>query len=396
MRPLRVAYVIRDFRLGGGTENHLVQLFERLDRTRFRPSLHCLWRRGELIGRVESLGVPVFECGLSGSLLSPATALAVVRLARLFRRERVDIVHTFLPRGEFVGSLAARLARVPVLLCGKRGCHYRRGAEAVGCRVANYLADVVVANARAVRDFVSADENCPLEKIVVIENGVDTRRFAPVEDARPFKARLGLDPERPVVGTVTRARVRKGYEEFLRAAAEVARSRPEVQVVVVGQDTKEKVPWALVRELDLERRLFLLGTRTDMPEVLAAFDIFVLSSHDEGMSNAIMEAMAAGKPVVATNVGGAPELIEEGVSGLLVPPREVPPLAAAILRVLENPDLASRLGRAARHAMERGFSLERMVERVERLYETLWEAKAVSRKLEVAALVARLEQRSES
>jgi len=352
-----------------------MQLFRHLDRSRFEPRLYCLNGAGELIDQVRALGIEVFNGHIHGSLISPAVAAGIVRFARAFRRDRIDVVHTFLPRGELVGAVAGWLARVPVVVCSKRGCHYRHGTEAIGVRIANRLADRVLANARAVQDFVAADEGCRQEKMVVIENGIETRRFVPVTDPRPYRTRLGLNPDTPVVGTITRARVRKGYEEFLRATAEVRRTRPDTQVVVVGEKTREEAPHQLIAELGLTDHLHLLGLRTDIPDVLAAFDIFVLSSHDEGMSNAIMEAMAVGKPVVATDVGGTAEMVEAGASGLLVPPREVAPLADAIGALLDNPVRAARMGSRGRQIIEERFSLEVMVSRVQSLYETLWATK---------------------
>jgi len=353
-----------------------MQLFERLDRGEFEPFLYLLRDHGELVERVRALGVPVASGGVDGSLLSPAIVPCIARFARLFRHQRLDVVHTFLPRGEFVGSVAARIAGVPVLICSKRGCHHRRGAEAIAARISNHLADRVLVNARAVGEFVVTDESCPKEKIAVIENGIDIARFRPVEESSPFKARLGLAPDRPVVGTVTRARVRKGYEEFLRAAAQVRQHRPDLQVVVVGQDTREQAPRELVERLGLGPALHLLGLRTDIPDVLAAMDIFVLSSHDEGMSNAVLEAMAAGKAIVATEVGGTPEMIRSGETGLLVPPRQVGPLADAIASLLDNRDRAAEMGKRARRVAEEKFSLDIMVRRNESLYRDLCAAKA--------------------
>lgn len=374
-RPLRLAYVIRDLRFGGGTENHLMQLFAHLDRRRFEPSLYLLRDHGELVERVRALDVPVHAGRMEGSLLSPALLPCIADFARSFRKREIDVVHTYLPRGELVGSVAARLARVPIVLCSKRGCHHRRGAEAAGCRVSNKLADRVLANAVAVKEFVADDEACPREKIVVIENGVDAVRFAPVADRRRFKDKLGLDPDAPVVGSITRARVRKGYEEFLCATAEVKRAHPRLQVIVVGQDTIEQAPRDLIATLGFGDDLHLLGLRNDIPDVLAAMDVFVLSSHDEGMSNAIMEAMSAGRPIVATDVGGAPEMIADGESGLLVPPKVVEPLAAAIRRFVDDPDAAEKMGQAARRTVEERYSIEVMVERYASLYESLWQAR---------------------
>ena len=304
---------------------------------------------------------------------------ALARLAALMRRERFDVVHNYLLRANVVGSIAARVARVPVVLGSKRGCHERRGLELIGARLSNRLADCVTANAEAVREFVHENESCPREKMTVIPSGIDTERFRPLAGAREdYKSRLGLDPARPVVGIVTRMRVRKGVEEFLRAMAMVCERHPDVQTVVVGEVGLDPELEGLVQETGLAGRLHLLGRRSDMPEVFSAFDVFVLSSHDEGMSNAILEAMAMEKPVVATDVGGTGEVVEHGRSGLLVPARDPRPLAAAIGDVLAAPERARAMGRVGRETVERRFSARSMVRQMEDLYVRLLQARGRS------------------
>jgi glycosyltransferase involved in cell wall biosynthesis len=164
--------------------------------------------------------------------------------------------------------------------------------------------------------------------------------------------------------------------------------RPDVQFVVVGQDTREQAPQDLIAALGIGDRLHLLGLRQDVPDVLAAFDVFVLSSHDEGMSNAIMEAMSVGKPVVATDVGGGSEMVSRGVTGLLVPPKVVAPLAEAILQILNTPELGAQMGRHARRVVDERFAVEVMVHRTEEVYETLWSAKVGHTQRRAAAQVA--------
>src|SRR5262249_18966084 len=162
--------------------------------------------------------------------------------------------------------------------------------------------------------------------------------------AAPFKARLGLAEDRRVVGIVTRMRVRKGVEEFIRAIGTVRAAHPRVHAVIVGEVSLDDTLQALVAELDLRDHLTLLGRRSDMPEVFSAFEVFVLSSHDEGMSNAILEAMAMEKPVVATDVGDTGEVVRHGHSGLLVPPKDPHPLAVAISTLLSQPARAADIG----------------------------------------------------
>jgi glycosyltransferase involved in cell wall biosynthesis len=377
MRKIRLAYVIKSMAIGG-SQTHLTQVLRLLDRERFAPILYCLTGEGLLLEAVRGLDIPVVDGGGHHGFKGYWGVAAVLRLARFLRHERADVVHNYLLRANAVGSIAARLARVPVVLCSKRGCHERRGLELALAQMGNWLADRVTVNAEAVREFVHANERCPKEKMVVIPSGVDTDRFRPLaEDG--FKARLGLPQEHLIVGIVTRMRVRKGIEEFIRAMGRVRETHPQAHGVIVGEVDLDEHLQGLVRTLGLDGHLSLLGRRSDMPEVLSAFDLFVLSSHDEGMSNAILEAMAMEKPVVATDVGGTGEVVRQGHTGLLVPPKDPEALAVAIGEVLAQPARAREMGRLGRQIVEDGFSAHAMVRQMEHLYLDLAAQRGLAR-----------------
>jgi glycosyltransferase involved in cell wall biosynthesis len=225
-------------------------------------------------------------------------------------------------------------------------------------------------NASAVRDFVHANEGCPLDKMTVIPSGVDTGRFKPLPSG-DFKARIGVPADHTVVGVVTRMRVRKGVDEFIRAIGKLRRTRPDVHGVIVGEVDLDSELESLVRSLDLTEHLTLLGRRNDMPEVLSAFDMFVLCSHDEGMSNAILEAMAMEKAVVATDVGGTCEVVRHGHTGLLVPAKNIDALAQAIEEVLARPNRMREMGRLGRQVVVDEFSAQSMVRQMQELYVEL-------------------------
>lgn len=368
----RVLYTVNRMDVGG-SQTHLLQVLRLLDRDHFEPLLCCLTGRGALLDAARETGARVFSAGLGG-FKSPRAVAALGRLATTMRRERIDIVHNYLLRANVLGTLAARAARVPLVLTSKRGCHERHGWEMVGARLSNRLADCVTTNAQAVREFVHAHEGCPTEKMVVIPSGIDTDRFAPRPPA-DYRGALGIPGDGPLVGIVTRMRVRKGVEEFLRAMALVRRTRPDARAVLVGVPALEPELEALVAHEGLGDHLHLLAPRGDMPEVLSAFDLFVLSSHGEGMSNAILEAMAMEKPVVATAVGGTGEVVRENVSGHLVPPRDPAPLAEAILRVLAAPERGRAMGRRGRATVVERFSSRAMVRQMETLYMQLLTAR---------------------
>ena len=376
MPKIRIVYTIKSMEVGG-SQTHLLQVLRLLDRRRFDPVLYCLTGEGVLQENVRALDVPVIDGGARSGFKGRQSLAAILRLARYLRRERADVVHNYLLRANAVGSVAARLAGIPVVLCSKRGCHERRGLELAGAKLGNWLADRVTANADAVREFVHDNEGCPLRKFVVIPSGVDTERFRPTP-GDDYKTRLGLPPHAPVVGIVTRMRVRKGVEEFLRAMIQVGERHPMVQTVIVGEVELDPDLRQLVTKSGMDDGLHLLGRRSDMPEVLSAFDVFVLSSHDEGMSNAILEAMAMEKPVVATDVGGTGEVIRDGQSGLLVPPKDSAALAVAINEMLVAPERAREMGRLGRRIVRDGFSAQTMVRQMEELYLQLLHERGVA------------------
>jgi glycosyltransferase involved in cell wall biosynthesis len=375
MQRIKTLYTVA-FMEVGGSQTHLLQVLQLIDRDRFEPMLCCLTGQGALLDAARDTGVPVFDGGMRSGFQPHQTLLAAHRLASLLRRERVEVVHNYLLRANIVGTIAARLARVPAVLASKRGCHERRGIELVGAKLSNWLADRVTANAEAVRDFVYDNEGCPKDKMVVIPSGVDTDRFRPLP-ATDYKTRLGLCPDRPVIGVVTRMRVRKGVEEFLRAM-ELGRERcPGAQAAVAGEVTLDEELQRLVDGSGLGKDLHLLGRRSDMPEVLSAFDVFVLSSHDEGMSNAILEAMSMELPVVATDVGGTAEVVRHGKSGLLVPPKDPLLLAQAMMEVLGDPSRSRAMGRLGRQIVVDAFSARSMVRQMETLYISLLRERGV-------------------
>lgn len=368
-KPLRIAFVINEM-VVGGTQTHLRQVLRLLDRENFDPLLVCLSGRGVLLEDVRALGVPVFCPGATLGFQGLNLAKRVIALARLLRQQRVEIVHNYLLRANLVGSLAARLARVPVVVCSTRGCHELHGGQLLGAKIGNALADKVMVNAVAVREFVHQHEGCPREKMFVVPSGIDTQRFSPLPSGR-FKERLGIPEDRVVVGTVTRQRVRKGVEEFVRAVAEVGRNDARVHGLIVGEVQEASELGVLVQQLGMEEKLTLAGRRADMPEVYSAMDIYVLSSHDEGMSNALLEAMAMEKPVIATDVGGTGEVVDDGSTGILVPPRDWLALASALRALVANPAIWREFGRRGRAKVEQCFSASAMVRHMEQVYTAL-------------------------
>jgi len=375
--PTAVAYVIPRMSIGGA-QTHLLHVLRLLDRRRFAPLLCCLAtdRDGavHLLDRVRDVGVPILDARVAdtaNSLARPHSLLQMARIAGELRRRRVRIVHSYLFPANWFGTLTARLARIPVAVVSKRSMDvYPRARDRWACRLVNRLADRVTAVAGAVRDHVHAAEGCPLEKIVVIPNGIEVP-VDPTPAPADAASALGVGRDDKVMGTITRLVWKRGHEELLQAAAIVRRAEPSAKLVVVGDGPLRSTLEDRARALGLDGGVRFLGAVPGAARLLPRVDVFVLSSVLEGMSNALLEAMASGRPVVATRVGGNPELIVDGETGLLVPPKDAEALAQAVIRLLRDPALARRFGEAARRRVESEFSLSTMVGRMEQLYEDL-------------------------
>ena len=361
----------------GGSERQLVQLATGLDRTAFDPLVVCLSKGGPLERDLADGGVPVKIVGLRSLRQVWHSPISLGRLVRLVARERPTIVHGFLFWAYVLGAYAARLVGVPIVVASRRSLGiYKEGkAHYLALeRLANRMTDIVVANSEAVRRDVIRQEGLAGEKVAVIHNGVELDPAALTP--HPDRASIGVDAESPLVGVLANLIPYKGHDHFLIAWQIVVRRFPNAVALLIGEGPARRDIERRISELGLGRSVRLLGTRDDARAVLSLLDLVVHPSQQEGFSNAILEAMAAGKPVVATNVGGNPEAVVEGVTGLLVSEGDPDGLAAAVIRLLEAPALREAFGAAGRDRVSRNFSVRATIERYERLYRDLVRAKS--------------------
>jgi glycosyltransferase involved in cell wall biosynthesis len=347
----------------GGTETQLLALIRALDRTRVRPFLCLLRGRRPGSRDLEPEDCPVLRLDV-GSLLHPSALSKARRLAQFLRRARIDVLQTYFADSTYFGVLVGRLAGVPHVVRTRNNLGYWITPlhRWLG-RLFRRLAHFTLTNCEAGRQAVITHDGAEPGSVVVLENGVDLERFAAVP---PLAARPG-----PVhVGVVANLRPVKGLDVFVRAAARVAR-RPGVTFEVAGDGPMRPELEQLVTGLGLGGRLRLPGIMADVPGFLGRADVAVLCSRSEGMSNALLEYMAAGRAIVATRVGASERLIEDGVHGLLVPPGDEAALAAAVGRLADDAGLRVRLGAAARRRAEDDYSRQAMVRRFERFYQAL-------------------------
>ena len=368
---IRILYVIGTLERGGA-EGQLVEMATRLDPTRFAVEVCCLLSAGPHAAALEGAGIPVRVVGFRRLLRrSPVRGMGdFMRLVSAIRAARPDIVHGFLFWAYVLGAFAARVAGVGVVVSSRRSLgNFKKGRRIHLAleRIANMMTTLVIANSHAVKADAISQEGLPERKVMVIHNGVDLGRLAETPPARD----LNIPDGALVVSVIANFIAYKGYRYFFDAWERVVRERPTAVCLQIGEGP-ERAQWERrTEEAGLSGSVRFLGSRGDVPAILAATDLVVHPSLEEGFSNAILEAMAAGKPVVATSVGGNVEAVQNGVTGLLVEPRNADQLAAAMSRLLDDPALRSVMGVAARRRVEARFEMDHMIKSYESVYERL-------------------------
>jgi glycosyltransferase involved in cell wall biosynthesis len=368
VRP-RVLHLITSFEIGG-TERQAVELLKRLDGERYDVRLAVLRNEGPFYTEIEARFPDVPEFPLT-SFYDANAVKQLGRLRRLMLRDRIDILHAHDFYSSFIGAAAARLSGVRVIACQRHLKLSDRRAHKWGTRMIHRLAHRILVNSEAIRDHIIEHDSAPPGKIVVIRNGV-----VPVSRANSHDEvcrELGLDAGTTLVGIVARLQAVKGHRFFIEAAARVLRSRTDTHFVLVGDGPLRTEIENQAAALGITDHVHLLGDRADVSRLVAAFDLVALASLHEGLPNAVMEAMSAGVPVVATSVGGTKELIADGETGYLAPPSDSAALADRIQFALGDEVHREEIVSAARRRITSAFSIERMVESVETLYQELTE-----------------------
>ncbi len=311
---------------------------------------------------------------------------AVGDLVRLMRRHRPDMVITRGFNAEMLGALAARIARVPMTVVWKHNCGdvKRRHRERVLGPAITRMSDAFLGVAFGQVPYLVNELGIPGAKIRVIHNGVDPAEYSPdgrrTARAEPVAAELGIAPDDDVVGILAVLRTEKDHATFLRAGRLVVDAHPSAKLLVVGDGPLRPELERLAAELGLGDRVVFAGMRSDVDVMLRLIDVAVLSSYTiECFPFAILEAMTAGLPAVCTSIGGLPEMVEDGETGHLVPPRDPRGLAEAILRVLADPERRIAMGDAGRRRLEAHFTLERSVAETQRVLTDLMEARRARR-----------------
>jgi glycosyltransferase involved in cell wall biosynthesis len=373
----------------GGAPQNLLAIAGELDPDRYEVSVVCGTgdaSEGSLMDRATARGIPVRVLpGLQREIAPAQDLLTFWRLFRWIRRGGYQIVHTHISKAGVLGRLAAAAAGVPVVLHTYHGDVFRSYFSPFRSRIllafeqaAAAFSDRLIEVSRATQDRHVAYGIARPDRFTVIPNGIDLTPYdrTPPE-ARAIRAQLGLPPEAPVIGTVAMLVPVKRLDVLLAAMETLLRARPDALLVIVGDGGLRPALQQRAEAPPLSGRVHLLGLRDDVPDLLPAFDVFALSSDDEGYPTSLIEAMAAGRPVVATDVGGVPEVVSRDESGLLVPRRDPDRLADALRSLLDAPDRARAMGLKGRRIARERFDVRRMVARTEALYQELLREKGI-------------------
>lgn len=371
MRQYNLLFTSLSGEMLGGGQRSLLLLLERIDRTKFRPFLVCP-TEGDLVERAEKLGIKTKIIRMR-SLKTPnifSTAATVFKLRRLIQKENIALVHSDSPRQALYASLAVRKTKTPLIWHVRVSTAEKKSLD----RFLYNRSRKVIAVSRAA-GLRFQDYSLAPKKLVVIPNGVDLNQFKPTYPDRKMREKLGIEEDSILVGTLGQLIPGKGQDILLKAAKKVAEQSPEVKYMIVGNKNAayRKTLEDLSAGLGIKDKVMFTGHREDTAQIMSCLDIAVLASttHLEGLSRVIIEAMACGKPVIATDAGGNPEAVEDGRTGILVAPGDPDKLARAILEMAADANKRKRMGEAGRKRAEELFSIETNVARIEKTYEEI-------------------------
>lgn len=375
MRHYKVLHIITELVVGGAQDNTLLMV-EKHNKKRFKVMLASS-SGGELEDRVKnSQAKVVFFKYLQREINIYKDCLAFIEIFKHIKKNKYDIVHTHSSKAGILGRLAAKLAGVPIIIHTIHSFPFHDYMSSVRRRFYIFLEKLAAIFTDKLITVSNLNKNKAIKcgianpsKFVTVYSGIDLHKFNVNIDIKGKKRELNIPLDIPIVGMIGRLSPQKAPQYFIKAAAQVAKIIPEAKFLLVGDGILRKELENLANELHASPSIIFMGTRSDVPEILSLLDVFALSSLWEGLGRALTEAMIMGIPVVATDVDGVPELVKNGETGLLVPPKNSSALAQAIITLLKDRKRAKEMGEAARKRVVPIFSAELMVKKIEDIYE---------------------------
>ena len=366
---MNILYVVTSLDVGG-TQKMLYETIKNMDRDKYQIVV-CSLKKGGIYGKILSdLDIKIISLKMnnrSGLLNIFIFIPSVLKLSKIIHKEKIDIVHSWLFQANIISRISARLAGVNRVISSVRVMEQEKKWQLSIERITSNLCKKIIVNSRALKNFLLEKNVADSEKIEVIYNGIEVSENS---DKRNIFKELGLKENEKIIGTVGRLHKQKGIEYFLESAKIILPSVGfSLKFIIVGDGPERKKLESKARRLGIKNEVLFTGIREDAINLISIMDIFVLPSLWEGTPNVVLEAMLWGKPVISTEVGGVPELIENQVDGILVKPGNPVALADAVLQALKNERESIQMGIRAKEKVKKYFSIEKMVEQTEKLYQ---------------------------
>lgn len=375
MEKINILHIYQNSKIGG-VQQQLLSLLKAYNRERFNPIFCCLGPKEEIGKEIEGTGIEFIPLNkLRYNRFSPGI---VLELHRLMKKKQIHVVRTHRYRSNLYGRLAAFLAGVPVIIASVHD-NYRtdkRPKRRIMNRILSKITDKIVAVSEDVKEDIMRYDRIDPSKIEVIPNGIDVERFNPEKNTTDIRKEFSLEEDDIVIGFIGRIVPAKGLEYLLNALPYLKEEFKNIKLFIVGEGSLVEELKERAKKNNVFDNILFIGRRRDIPEILASINIFVMPSIAEGFPNALLEAMAMGKPIVTTEVGGIPEIVKNGFNGLLVPPRDTVSLSKAIKELISNDQLAAKLGQAARDLVHDNLSIKAIAQKWQSLYLSILKEKA--------------------
>ena len=371
-KRIKILYLQPSLGIGGAEELRLT-ILKYINKEKYDIRLCCLAGKGEIGKEIEDLGFRVDAIGTSQRLFNVLPAFLIFAY---LKQNKFDIVQTCLPAPNLYGRLAALFARVPCIIseehsyCERYNPHFSYIFKTINFLLSKYT-DKIIACSNAVAQRLSKEERISKNKFLVLHNIIRPQKFIVNYTKDEVKIKLGLTPDDTVIGYVGCLSQVKGPFYLLEAFKKILSSYPKAKLLVVGDGPLKAMLKTVSEEKGIGNSVLFMGFRRDVPQILKAIDVFVLPSTGEGFGISLIEAMYMGLPCVATNVGGIPEVVENGSTGILVPPANSEALAKAIKELLDKPELAKKYGAAGKKRVLENFTADKYIEKLENLYDEL-------------------------
>ena len=366
MKKINLLHLIQGLEIGG-LEIMVVNLLERIDRFRYRPLICCYDSLGSL-----SQGLPERVIGVHLLRRRPGIDYFYpFKLARYLKKSKIQILHLHNPTALFYGTLAGKIAGTPCIIYTEHGRDFSSSIKVkIANRILCRMVDKIVVVAECGKRYLVEHEGVNEKKIIKIYNGIDSKKFGIRQEVTLIRRELGITDDQPIIGIVARLDPIKNHACIIRAMKIIVTSLPGAVLLIIGDGALRTELESLTANLGLQNHIKFLGARSNIGELLSVLDVFVLSSFSEGLSLTLIEACAAAKPIVATNVGGNAEIVKHECNGLLVPSDQPEVMARAILEILTDEAKASQMGEKGRKKFEEEFMLDVMLKNYEDMYES--------------------------